>query len=98
MRQNEEDMPFRHFLKQYLLNTNLVQDIVRRYFYFIYLVFYFILLFYFIFWPLSAACGILVPRPGIEPTPPALEAESLNHWTAREVPLYTISFYVVFDG
>ena len=25
-----------------------------------------------------AARGILVPRPGIEPTPPAL---SLNHWT-----------------
>ena len=34
----------------------------------------------------APACGILVPRPGIEPTPPALEAQSLNHWTAREVP------------
>ena len=33
------------------------------------------------FWP----CGILVPPPGIEPTPPAVEAWSLNHWTAREV-------------
>ena len=32
------------------------------------------------------ACGILVPRPGIEPAPPALEVWSLNHWTAREVP------------
>ena len=31
-------------------------------------------------------CGILVPRPGIEPTPPALEVWSLNHWTTREVP------------
>ena len=30
------------------------------------------------------AYGILVPQPGIEPTPPALEAQSLNHWT-REV-------------
>ena len=29
--------------------------------------------------------GILVPRPGIEPSPPAVEARSLNHWTAREV-------------
>ena len=28
----------------------------------------------------------LVPRPGIEPGPPALAAQSLNHWTAREVP------------
>ena len=33
------------------------------------------------------ACGILVPQPGIEPTPPELEASSLNYWTAREVPL-----------
>ena len=33
-----------------------------------------------------AACGILVPQPGIEPVPPALGAWSLNHWTAREVP------------
>ena len=32
------------------------------------------------------ACGILVPQPGIEPTPPAVEAQSLTHWTAREVP------------
>ena len=30
--------------------------------------------------------GILVPWPGINPTSPALEAWSLNHWTAREVP------------
>ena len=28
----------------------------------------------------------LVPRPGIEPGPPAVEAWSLNHWTSREVP------------
>ena len=29
--------------------------------------------------------GILVPRPGFKPVPPAVEAQSLNHWTAREV-------------
>ena len=33
-----------------------------------------------------AACDILVPQPGIEPVPPALEAWSLNHWTTKEVP------------
>ena len=27
--------------------------------------------------------AILVPPPGIEPAPPTLEAQSLNHWTAR---------------
>ncbi|XP_059972497.1 regulator of G-protein signaling 20 isoform X2 [Mesoplodon densirostris] len=32
--------------------------------------------------PHPAACGILVPRPRLEPTPPALGARSLNHWTA----------------
>ena len=31
------------------------------------------------------ACGILVPQQGMEPEPPAMEAQSLNHWTAREV-------------
>ena len=40
----------------------------------------------FFFWPCPVACGILVPLPGIDPAPPAMEAQSLNHWTAREVP------------
>ena len=40
----------------------------------------------FLFWLCQAACGILVFWPGIEPMTPALEAQSLNHWTAREVP------------
>ena len=42
--------------------------------------------FFFFFWPRCTACRILVPRPGIEPTPPAVEVRSLNHWTAREFP------------
>ena len=33
------------------------------------------------------ACGILVSRPGIEPGPPAVRAQSPNHWTAREFPI-----------
>ena len=33
-----------------------------------------------------AARGILIPPPGIELRPPALEAQSLNHWTTRKVP------------
>ena len=31
-------------------------------------------------------CGVLFPGLGIEPAPPVLEAQSLNHWIAREVP------------
>jgi len=30
--------------------------------------------------------GTLVSPPRIEPTLPAGEAQSLNHWTTREVP------------
>ena len=38
------------------------------------------------FLPHHMTCGILVPRPGIEPVAPAVEARCPNHWTAREVP------------
>ena len=42
---------------------------------------------FFYFLVTHVACGILVPQLGIEPKPPALEAQSPNHWTIREVPL-----------
>ena len=32
------------------------------------------------------ACGLLIPRPGAEPGLLAVEVQSLNHWTPREVP------------
>ena len=32
------------------------------------------------------ACGILVPRPGIEPGPLAVKVRSPDHWTSREFP------------
>ena len=38
--------------------------------------------------PLSA-CGILVPKPGIKPVTPAVEAQRPNHWTARKGPRNT---------
>ena len=34
----------------------------------------------------TTACGILAQWPAIKPSLPALEAQSLNHWTSREVP------------
>ena len=52
----------------------------------LYLFLKFIVLF-FSFWPSPKACGILVPRPGIQPMPSAVKAWSPNHWTAREVPI-----------
>ena len=33
-----------------------------------------------------SAGGILASSPGVEPVPPAVEAQSPNHWTARELP------------
>ena len=45
------------------------------------------LLSFFSFWLCCEACGILVPQSGIEPMPLAMEAQSPNHWTARELPV-----------
>ena len=39
-----------------------------------------------LFW----SCGILVPWPGINPCPPAVEVQGGNHWTAREVPSHVL--------
>ncbi|XP_073659844.1 glycerol kinase 5 isoform X4 [Tursiops truncatus] len=41
------------------------------------------------FWLHRGTYGILVPQPGMEPTPRALEAQSLNNWTTREFPRKT---------
>ena len=45
-----------------------------------------IFFFKFFFWLHCTACGILVPRPGIEPGPSSMRVQSPNHWTAREFP------------
>ena len=46
-------------------------------------------LFCWFLWQHCLACGILVPRPGIEPAPSAVRAQSPNHWTAREFPSWS---------
>ena len=47
--------------------------------------------------PHCAACGISVPRPGIEPGPTAVKAVSSNHWITRGSPraniLWTFFFF-----
>ena len=42
----------------------------------------------FSFCPCLSACGILVPRPGIQPEPLAVKVQSPNHWTPRESPAH----------
>ena len=44
-------------------------------------------LFFFFLATLHTACGILLLRPGTEPTVPAVEARSPDHYAAREVPV-----------
>ena len=46
--------------------------------------------FLFSFWPFHVACKL--PRPGIKPMPPAVEAWNLNHWVAPEVCGFESSF------
>ena len=48
-----------------------------------------LILFFIFFWLHQHSMWYLIIAPwsGIEPTPPALETQSLNHWTARDVPL-----------
>ena len=57
-------------------------------FHFLFKTFLKIIFIYLCFWPCCAVCRILGPQPGIKPTPPALEAWNLNHWTTREVPVF----------
>ena len=47
--------------------------------------FFSIKIFYLFFLAMSLGMRILVPQPGIESSPSDLEAQSLNHWTTREV-------------
>ena len=39
----------------------------------------------FFFWLYCTACEIIVSLPGIEPVPSALGAQSLSHWTTRNI-------------
>ena len=49
-------------------------------------------------WPQHAACGILVPRPGIEPTPSVVKTQNPKHLTPRGVPKTDVLIYlIIFD-
>ena len=44
------------------------------------------------------ACGIIVPRPGIEPRPRAMKGQSLNHSIAREFHKFFFFFLTLKDA
>ena len=50
------------------------------------------------FCPRHAACGILVPRPGIKPGPMAVKALSPNPWTTREFPHFVFKLLMTTQG
>ena len=52
-----------------------------------------ILFYYYFFWPRHVACGILVPRPGIESGPLAVKVPRPNHRTTREFPTIILNVY-----
>ena len=52
------------------------------------LILFYVFILSFFFLPHHAVYKILISRPGIEPMPPAVKAQSLNHWTSREILLY----------
>ena len=45
------------------------------------------------FWQCCAAYRTLVCRPGSKPLPPSVEAQSPDHWTARELPRHSFTFW-----
>ena len=45
----------------------------------------------------SVPGGILFPQPGIQSKAPAVEAESLNHWTTREVPVVILICLIIYE-
>ena len=54
--------------------------------------------FVFLMWPQHAACGILVSRPGIEPTPSIVKTQNPKHLTPRGVPKSDVLIYlIIFD-
>ena len=57
-------------------------------FFYIFIDFVTILLLFYLLVLGQEACGILSPRPGIEPAAPTLESEVATFWTTREVPFH----------
>ena len=57
-------------------------------------VFIFFLNFFIYLAALGLSCSMwdLAPGPGVEPGPPSLGAQSLSHWTTREVPPFSYNF------
>ena len=63
-----------------VVTAQIMHSLQGFFFFFVWLVGFFVLF----FWLQCTTCGILLPLPGIKPTPPAVEVHILNHWNARE--------------
>ena len=75
-------------------NANMNKQRYLRCFLTFYILFLTILFF---FLPCYVERGILVPLPGIKPSPPALEVQSPSHWTTRKsLVLYFDVIFVMY--
>ena len=56
---------------------------------YIYIYMFVLVFFCLIFWSHHTECKTLAPQPRLEATLPTVEAQSLNHWTARDIPQFS---------
>ena len=55
-------------------------------------------LFTYLFWPCHMIHGALVLGPGIKPKPPSMAAQSLDHWTAREIYVWVCNIFCILTS
>ena len=72
---------FRFIVKLVMFCSEKMQDFFLKICFILIIVCFCLLL-----WPHFEACRILVPQPGIEPMPSAVETRCCNYWSSREFP------------
>ena len=86
---------FMFFIFIVLKVFSLMGTIFKVYIEFVTILLVFFFFMFWVFWPFFG-CGILVPPPGIEPVPPAVEARGPKQWTDREVPCPLFDAFKIF--
>ena len=102
MQYHHEPLHILNIFTYFIFNYKIFKILLLIFTFHCFLFFFFFNVYLFIFWPRQTAYGILVLQPGIKPMLHTLEARSLNHWTAREVPhcfLFnvTLLFFVILS-
>ena len=84
----------------YLLNYSVAPKLLYLIFLLLSLSFFFFFFFFavpHVMWDLSTLIrDLLVPQSGLEPMPPASEAQSLNYWTIRKVSKFNLLMSIIY--